>query len=64
MPTNCLRAIRLFWITGICFGIWEARGYKMETGRRFIGIEIDKYYFGISENRIKSYLNDNGTESK
>lgn len=28
------------------------------TGRRFIGIEIDSHYFGVSEKRISNYLSE------
>lgn len=30
------------------------------TGRKFIGIEIDTHYFGVAETRIRKYLNENG----
>jgi DNA modification methylase len=30
----------------------------MNTGRKFIGVEMDKKYFDIAENRIKSVVDN------
>lgn len=30
------------------------------TGRRFLGVEIDRHYFEVSENRIRKYLSEHG----
>ncbi|MDR2883395.1 MAG: site-specific DNA-methyltransferase [Alistipes sp.] len=30
------------------------------TGRKFIGIEIDEHYFDVAESRIRKFLNGNG----
>lgn len=32
----------------------------LNTGRRFIGIDIDRHYFAVAETRIRKYLNENG----
>lgn len=32
----------------------------LRTGRKFIGIEIDKHYFDVAETRIRKYLSENG----
>lgn len=32
----------------------------IKTGRRFIGIEIDRHYFDVAETRIRKFLSENG----